>query len=75
MNYLDTYITNLHYYCKNLCEAVALRQERSPRRGARRVGAINSLQSLKKNFQERPSVQIQYNCVSIYMIDLFLEFS
>ena len=33
----------------NISEGAALRQERSPRRGARRAGAINSLQ-FSKNF-------------------------
>ena len=44
---------NKNIYCNwiklNISEVAALRQERSPRRGARRVGAINSLQFIKKN--------------------------
>ena len=54
-----------------LCVAAALRQERSPRRGARRVGAINTLQSVKNRLQERPSVQIQHDCVSSMIITLY----
>ena len=37
------------YIKLNISEGAALRQERSPRRGARRAGAINYLQFIKKN--------------------------
>ena len=38
-----------YFYHENISAGAALRQERSPRRGARRAGAINSLQFIKKN--------------------------
>ena len=40
--YIQTVIPNLLLY--NLCAAAALRQERSPRRGARRAGEPTYLQ-------------------------------
>ena len=48
----------------NLCEAAALRQERSPRRGARRVGGITSLQLHIYYMIYNTSVQVQFNCAS-----------
>ena len=42
-NYNKTYIEQ-----KNLSEGAALRQERSPRRGARRVGEPTTLRSVNK---------------------------
>ena len=38
-----------YFHDKNFSEVAPLRQERSPRRGDRRAGAINSLRSVKRN--------------------------
>ena len=41
--------------------------------GQNRVGEPTSQQSPQENFQERPSVQIQYNCVSSMIVVVVLS--